>query len=265
MSLNGNPWLPEKWAAQVLELVLADEVVTTTPIDFEDVFQASDSVVQVQGQSVLLNHLVCTDRYVDVGKGSLEPDWTADEFILGTAAELLDSLRRMIQSASKDMKPGHHAVLVCRPWAPISMGSRDVGRWTVSGGGLSLTMHASYDMNKKRVLFSLDMLVKVIVVEDEAEEAPIMVIGGERANIFAEIEFERGYQDGRWGTEFDDKNTANDWVTYITHYATKAAPLTLDVENFEEQMMKVAALAVAAIEVSRRNGGPAPRHYDQGV
>lgn len=64
------------------------------------------------------------------------------------------------------------------------------------------------------------------------------------------------------GTEFDDKNTANDWVSYIIRYAASAADFELDQDEFEVAMTKVAALAVAAIETSRRNGGPAPRHYD---
>lgn len=84
-----------------------------------------------------------------------------------------------------------------------------------------------------------------------------------RLALFDEIEEERAYQDQKWGTTFDDQNTANDWVTYINNYATAAAPLKLDVPNFETKMRKVAALAIAAIETSRRNGGLAPRHYDK--
>jgi len=84
-----------------------------------------------------------------------------------------------------------------------------------------------------------------------------------REEIFESIEKERDYQDGKWGTDFDDKNTANDWATYIGGYAAASAPLQLDKGVFETKMLKVAALAVAAIEASRRNGGPAPRHYDK--
>ena len=84
-----------------------------------------------------------------------------------------------------------------------------------------------------------------------------------RQEIFDEIETERAYQDDKWGNEFDDQNTANDWVTYITNYATQAAPLKFNKDNFETKMRKVAALAIAAIETSRRNNGPARRHYDK--
>jgi hypothetical protein len=78
------------------------------------------------------------------------------------------------------------------------------------------------------------------------------------------VRFERSYQDSKWGTAFDDKNTTNDWVTYINAYATKAANVgkDLDVEVFRTSMIKVAALAAAAYEAVVRNDGPAPRHYD---
>lgn len=89
------------------------------------------------------------------------------------------------------------------------------------------------------------------------EAAPV------RREIFKLIEAERAYQQERWGNVFDDQNTANDWGTYIGHYVGNATPLVLDQAKFEKHMLKVAALAVAAIETSRRNGGPAPRHYDK--
>jgi len=51
---------------------------------------------------------------------------------------------------------------------------------------------------------------------------------------------------------FDQKNTRNDWVAYISAYlgraADKCARNERDVQNFRENMVKVAALAVAAIE-----------------
>src|SRR5574341_470053 len=85
-----------------------------------------------------------------------------------------------------------------------------------------------------------------------------------RKDIFDQIEDERDYQDAQWGTEFDDRNTANDWVTYITQYASRAGVMNVTPDDFEQAMVKVAALAVAAIETSQRNSGPAARHYDAG-
>jgi len=87
------------------------------------------------------------------------------------------------------------------------------------------------------------------------------------------IQHEREYQRQRWGpdTVFDDANTANDWAMYIADYVTRACRgegLANTVrtkegqEHFEKHMIKVAALAIAAIEASHRNDGPALRHYD---
>ena len=84
----------------------------------------------------------------------------------------------------------------------------------------------------------------------------------DRDGIYAAIDYERDYQDERWGDEFDDKNTANDWCTYICRYATNAADFNGTTVRFREQMTKVAALAVAAIEATDRTGELPPRHYD---
>lgn len=82
--------------------------------------------------------------------------------------------------------------------------------------------------------------------------------------IFDQIVTERQYQDQKWGTSFDDKNTLNDWAAYINVYLSRA----LSMENVKKPdaqrvaLVKVAALALAALETFDRNGGFAPRHYD---
>jgi len=83
-----------------------------------------------------------------------------------------------------------------------------------------------------------------------------------RNKIFKEIKKERAYQDEKWGVKFDDKNTLNDWITYINIYAGEAAKMGISKEEQRKYMVKVASLAVAALEVFDRNGGFAPRHYD---
>lgn len=85
------------------------------------------------------------------------------------------------------------------------------------------------------------------------------------SNIYDEIRKEREYQDGKWGHETDDTlNTPWMWASYIGQYATKwmsgtFAPLGRDVtDNFRTCMIKVAAIAVAAIESidrQRHDGG----------
>lgn len=85
-----------------------------------------------------------------------------------------------------------------------------------------------------------------------------------RQGIFEQIEAERAYQDGKWGVAFDDANTLNDWTTYIVGYAYRGAAME-NKDNKQAQraaLVKVAAIAVAALEAFDRNGEFAPRHYD---
>jgi len=79
--------------------------------------------------------------------------------------------------------------------------------------------------------------------------------------IFEEISEEREYQDMKWGgpVHDDTSNTLNDWRTLITNYATRNYDngyiLKVDVPDsgaFRTDMIKVAALAVAAIEATDR-------------
>lgn len=79
-----------------------------------------------------------------------------------------------------------------------------------------------------------------------------------RSDIFAAVEKERAYQDEKWGRDFDDKNTVNDWVAYMTKYLGQAVTLPWTDATFRTQLLKVIALGVAALE---RNTYP-PRHYD---
>jgi len=75
-----------------------------------------------------------------------------------------------------------------------------------------------------------------------------------------EIAVERQYQDEMWGSEFDDKNTVNDWITYMARYASNAGTATPAGQRVA--LVKVAALAVAAVEAFDRNEGFPPRHYE---
>jgi hypothetical protein len=79
-----------------------------------------------------------------------------------------------------------------------------------------------------------------------------------REDIFAAVDSERAYQDKRWGREWDDKNTANDWLAYIASYVGQALTLPWNKETFHAKLIKVMALCCAALE---RESYP-PRHYD---
>lgn len=88
-----------------------------------------------------------------------------------------------------------------------------------------------------------------------------------RQAILKEIDNEREYQVKKWGNGADDtKNQPNDWTAYIGHHSTRwfnggFAPYDADtVAAFRKQMIKTAALAVAAVESIERqiaeNGAP---------
>jgi hypothetical protein len=90
-------------------------------------------------------------------------------------------------------------------------------------------------------------------------------------SIYKEIVAERTYQKERWGNEVDDTvNTPWMWAAYIAGYATKwmggtFLPLsTKTTDAFREGMVKVATLAVAAIEsVDRQRANNNKTFYEQ--
>lgn len=75
-------------------------------------------------------------------------------------------------------------------------------------------------------------------------------------NILLDIREERRHQiaceHGGDTAAFDKNNTQNDWIAYISAYSGRAAQKIARNErencNFRENMVKVATLAVAAIE-----------------
>lgn len=80
--------------------------------------------------------------------------------------------------------------------------------------------------------------------------------------ILAEIKAEREYQEGRWGAQFDDKNTVSDWAAYIGNYTGRATSMSASKVEQRLNLMKAAAIAVAAVESFDRNNGFAARHFD---
>ena len=87
-----------------------------------------------------------------------------------------------------------------------------------------------------------------------------------REGVFVDVAKELTCQDERWTQEFDSKHTMNDWVSFITRYVGKAVPMRepndLHIKVFRDNMIKVAALAIAAVETLDTNCGISPRHYD---
>ena len=89
--------------------------------------------------------------------------------------------------------------------------------------------------------------------------------------VYDEIASERAYQEGLWGNEADDKlNTPWMWTAYITGYASKwmvgtFLPLKRPVtDSFRKCMIKVAALAVAAVQsIDRQRAEDGKTFYEE--
>ena len=81
-----------------------------------------------------------------------------------------------------------------------------------------------------------------------------------RQNIFKQIDFERAYQDNLWGGSIhDDKHGTRDWTSFIAVYLGRANGVESnwgeDLDQVRAMFIKVATLAVAAIESIDRNSG----------
>lgn len=81
--------------------------------------------------------------------------------------------------------------------------------------------------------------------------------------ILQQVKAEMYYQESKWGTEFDDKNTPNDWASYFLPYISASCTQEIDLRKRCQALIKVAALAVSAIMAQERVG-IVPRHYDLG-
>ena len=82
---------------------------------------------------------------------------------------------------------------------------------------------------------------------------PVDVTGSMRA-VFDEIVKERITQDEKWGgSSHDDTHTQFDWTRFIRDHADRAVRGQAR-DNFRQQMVRVAALAVAAIQAYDRKG-----------
>lgn len=70
-----------------------------------------------------------------------------------------------------------------------------------------------------------------------------------RRNLFALIDAERDRQDAIWGgPEYDDTHNTLDWENFISDWAWKATDSIDNPLKYRDGLVKVAALAVAAIE-----------------
>lgn len=80
--------------------------------------------------------------------------------------------------------------------------------------------------------------------------------------LLAAVMLERATQDKQWGgAEHDNVHSFHDWAEYIEHQLVKGreeAGTEGAQESFYDRMVKVAALALAALEANERAFPPAP-------
>ena len=67
--------------------------------------------------------------------------------------------------------------------------------------------------------------------------------------VFKEITKEREKQDKQWGGQVhDDTHNPSDWLVYMMKFMGRAAQYPFDAGIYRDCMIKIAALAVAAVE-----------------
>jgi hypothetical protein len=74
-------------------------------------------------------------------------------------------------------------------------------------------------------------------------------------NIAKEFHAERNAQKAKWGDDNDDKLRPGEWASLISHYATRHTFgdfQAIDSDEFRSDMVKVGALAMAAIAAVER-------------
>lgn len=75
--------------------------------------------------------------------------------------------------------------------------------------------------------------------------------------IAQEFHVERTAQEARWGSENDAKWSPGEWAALISHYATRQTVGDLhgiDIAKFRADLVKVGALAMAAIQALEAKG-----------
>jgi hypothetical protein len=85
-----------------------------------------------------------------------------------------------------------------------------------------------------------------------------------RQEVYALIDAERDAQDRQWGEAYDDRNTPTEWCALMCRSLGLAFDEGRghDPKRFRKQLVRVAALCVAALESQARKEPPAPRAID---
>lgn len=78
--------------------------------------------------------------------------------------------------------------------------------------------------------------------------------------IFGQVVAERVTQDEQWGgEEHDDTHTRREWIGFVSDHADRAKKAvgrgqrTIDLDEYRQQLVEIAALCFAAIEAHDRD------------
>jgi hypothetical protein len=87
--------------------------------------------------------------------------------------------------------------------------------------------------------------------ETPAERRRRIAADAPRSTVLADVCAERDAQDAKWGgSDHDDEHMPGDWIRFIREHTARADATRGPA--FREQLVRVAALAVAAIESGDR-------------
>lgn len=67
-----------------------------------------------------------------------------------------------------------------------------------------------------------------------------------------------------WGTDFDAKNTLNDWLAYVNSFFGAAVSIRTTPDEAVEQLRKASVVMLSAL-YHAENKTLAPRHYEDRV
>jgi hypothetical protein len=145
-----------------------------------------------------------------------------------TKAKLFDCTDKQAE-AVRGLLEGAHSSPGCIAGELVEVGDDDEGN-------PRLVVSATREAIKAGVV---NMLFKPVLVMSPAD-----IPKEEGSSVFAEIAAERVRQNAQWGgPEHDDAHGPIDWLQCIDYQHSRAT-----VSDYRERMVKIAALAVAAIE-----------------
>lgn len=151
---------------------------------------------------------------------------------------------------------------ITRPWLPEKL-VFIAKACEAAYNELKRTQQDQFLSNYDNSMKFTDMINAKIREWDEMD--PINDIEIQRAGIINEIFAELDYANEKWGAEFDDENTLNDWVTHICMYAGDAAKITAPPSEQRAKLIKSASIAISALIALDHNGGFRARHYESEV